>query len=233
MLQDAVVTFYSADQMREQNIQKLGADLGTEYSALWQHIANVHIKWSEYKELYGTSPTRIDLLNRAAPNFFGKIQKTLWNEVLLLICQLTDPPKIGKRKNLTILRLPELIKESALGSAVEAKVKEAESNSTFCRDWRNRHIAHLDRDLALESNAEPLMEANRAMVKQALESIAAPLKLVAERFFGSDLRFDIYKPIHGAVSLLHVIDDGLKAGLEREDRLSQGNWLPSDTRRKI
>ena len=161
------------------------------------------------------------------------IQHTLLKEVLLNICQLTDPPDSIGKPNLTILRLPSLIADVALKSAVESEIAGAQDKSEFCRDWRNRHIAHLDFDLALGINAKPFKDATRAKVTEALAAIAATLNKVEEAINHGTLNFVIFKPIHGAHSLLHIIDDGLKAGQERETRLSQGKWLPSDTQSKI
>lgn len=42
----------------------------------------------------------------------------------------------------------------------------------FCRDWRNRRIAHRDLKLALEQPTTPLAAGSRAQAKDALKAIA-------------------------------------------------------------
>ena len=58
-----------------------GQALGEQYSALWQEVAWLHAKWGEYVELFGTKSSRVDLLNEAAPYFFGQLQYTLWSAI--------------------------------------------------------------------------------------------------------------------------------------------------------
>ncbi len=134
------------------NIAEMGEPLGELYSALWQAIATVHIYWKEYVELFGSKPERIDLLNRAAPAFFHMLQEELWELSLLGISRLTDPPKTGRagRQNLTIQALPALISDAALKAQVTQLVADAVMETAFCRDWRNRRIAHNDLLLALQ-----------------------------------------------------------------------------------
>ncbi|MGZ8401653.1 MAG: AbiU2 domain-containing protein [Methyloceanibacter sp.] len=105
---------YTAQESRERYIAKMGEALGTQFAALWQEVAHLHMSWSEYVELFGTKPSRIDLLNSAAPRFFRILQDALWDETLLHIARLTDSPESGKGKsNLTIRNLPELVDEPA------------------------------------------------------------------------------------------------------------------------
>ncbi|WP_407690639.1 AbiU2 domain-containing protein [Rhodocyclus tenuis] len=70
----------------------MGGEIGKVYSALWQEVAWINKKWNQYVELFGTSPERIELLNRAAPSFFRTFQDSLLDDVLLHLARLTDPP---------------------------------------------------------------------------------------------------------------------------------------------
>jgi AbiU2 len=151
----------------------------------------------------------------------------------LHICQLTDPPNMGRKTNLTILALPSLIENEAARSAAKTKVAEASASSKFCRDWRNRHIAHLDRKLALEENVEPLAPASRDHVAKSLKAVADAMNEIEGRFCACTTFYNGFSPTHGAVRLLYLIDDGLKAELEREARWSRGEWTPEDMRSQI
>src|SRR4051794_29103480 len=96
----------TAVEVKADNIAKMGHRLGAQYSALWQEVANIHLNWGEFVELYGTKPTRLELINRAA----GVVQRSLWEGTLLHLARLTDPSKSpGKdRFNLTIQNFPDL-----------------------------------------------------------------------------------------------------------------------------
>src|SRR6266496_1267585 len=101
-----LVTFRTADEAKADNVRRMGKQLGELYHALWQEAAWLHIKWEEYISLFGTKPSRVELLNRAAPSFFRFVEDSLWEDMTLHVARLTDPPKSKGRANLTIQLLP-------------------------------------------------------------------------------------------------------------------------------
>src|SRR5207249_4795011 len=101
--------YKSAEQVLEQHIRDIGAELGALYNALTNEVAWVHAKWSQYQQLYARSPERIAFLNEVAGPFFGVIQDALLEDVVLHLARLTDPPKSMGKDNLTLQRLPALI----------------------------------------------------------------------------------------------------------------------------
>jgi hypothetical protein len=221
----------TAEEAKKANIAKMGEALGALYSALWQAVATIHFHWQEYVELFGTKPERIDLLNRAAPAFFRMLQDELWENSLLHLARLTDPANSpGKQApaNLTIQALPALITDAKRKEILSQLVAEAVKQTEFCRDWRNRHIAHRDLKLALEQHTEPLAEGSRADVKAALKALADVLNAIDGHYFQSETRFDLGGALGGAVSLLHALDDGLRAQEARQKRLEEGKPLKDD-----
>ena len=61
-------------------------------------------------------------------------------------------------------------------------VAEAVVATEFCRDWRNRRIAHRDLKLTLQESSEPLAEGSRARVNEGLRSVGAVRNAVARRY---------------------------------------------------
>ena len=196
----------------------MGQALGTQYSALWQEVAGIHFNWGEFVELYGTKATRLELLNRAAPSFFRMIRSSLWEGTLLHLARLTDPPYSGRkdRTNLTIQNLPELVDDAEVKKHIANLVKIAIRETEFCRDWRNRRIAHTDLKLATSEPAIPLAKADRKHVDAALKAIVNAMNAVDQHFADSETRYDLFQPHHGAVALLYVVDDGLR--MEKNER---------------
>ncbi len=43
------------DELEKRKIEKMGAELGKQYSALHQDVAILNIYWKEYLELFGTN----------------------------------------------------------------------------------------------------------------------------------------------------------------------------------
>jgi hypothetical protein len=222
---------FSADETKKRYIEKMGKELGTQYSALWQAIAVLSANWGEYVELFGKKQSRIELLNGAAAHFFRMIKDELWETTLLHIARLTDPsasPGKPPRLNLTIQNLTALIDDANTKQKVKELIKVAVDESRFCRDWRNRHIAHRDLKLALELPAIPLATASRKQVNAVLKAIADVMNVLEEHYCQSEIRFDLLSIHSGAVSLLYVIDAGLRAGEERGERLRSGKGTDDD-----
>jgi len=217
--------YSSAEEVRKEHLDTLGPDFGPVYHALYNECTLLHIK---YVELYGTKPERINLLNRAAGLFFRVVQDTLWEDTLLNIARLVDPPiSIGK-DNLTVQRLPPLIVDVEFRTEIQGLVNAAVNATAFARDWRNRHIAHRDLTIALEEGPKALSPASRKHVKEALHAVSRVLQRVNEFYFNSEVRFDIIAEPNDAISLLYVIQDGVEAEEQRQQRLREGKIEPDD-----
>jgi len=206
----------------------MGEPLGILFHALWQELAWLYWKWNEYLALYGTKPSRIDLINKAAPGFFRVIQDSLWEDTILHLARLTDPPSSGGKPNLTIRRLKELINDDATSKAVASLTVKAIEATEFCRDWRNRRIAHRDLSLALSQGAEPLKAASREKVRAALSAVADVLNAVTQHYRDSTTHFDCGAGSGGAYSLLYCIADGINAEKKRREKLSRGEFDIND-----
>ena len=214
----------TAEEIKTENLRLMGDGLGTVYSALWQEVAWVYGKWSDFVALFGKKQSRVDLLNAASPIFFKLVEDSVWENVLLHIARLTDLPATGKKQNLTIQRLPSLIDRPSLRLAVETKVQTALTSCAFARDWRNRHIAHSDLDLKVSNTAQPLEFASRQSVNAALASLADVMNTVAAEYLDSTSFFDTLDG--DALALLYVIDDGIKAEQRARQQLKEGIYDP-------
>jgi hypothetical protein len=220
--------YRTAEEVKRHHIEVMGHDLGSLYYALWNELAWLYSKWQEYVELFGTKPSRIDLINKAAGHFFRIVQDSLWEDTLLHIARLTDPSKSCGKDNLTIMKLSFLIEDETLKEKVSEIVNVAVKNAEFCRDWRNRRIAHKDLGLALSSGAEPLKPASRAKVKEALCSISNVMNALSNHYMDSTTMFEGVGGSDGAISLLYLLDDGLRAKEERNERRKSGNYRIED-----
>jgi hypothetical protein len=223
--------YRNTDEAKQANIEKMGEPLGVVYSALWQEVSLMHLEWTEYVELFGTKRERVMLLNETAPLFFRMLQDGLWELSLLHLARVTDPvssPGRQGRSNLTVRALPPLISDARLKEDVTKLVNEAIEHTAFCRDWRNRHIAHRDLKLALERPTTPLAEGSRAQVSMALKAVAAILNALDWHYSQSETTFDPGASHGGALSLLYAIGIGSRARAARAKRLEEGNPSQED-----
>ncbi len=220
----------TAAESKADHVAKMGDEVGPTYDALWQEVAWVHNKWKEYTELFGTSSSRIELLNNAAPSFFRTVQDALWEDVLLHIARLTDSPRSMGKDNLSVRRLAQLVSNTPTGPTVDDLNSKALKATEFARDWRNRRLAHKDLDLALGQHVEPLAPASRAAVKEALAALSAVLNAVASHYLDSTTMFELGVDAGGAVSVLHTLKAGLRHEEERRERIKRGDYRPEDLR---
>lgn len=124
--------------------------------------------------------------------------------------------------------------DSELKGQVSEAVAAALTASEFCRDWRNRHLAHRDLNLALKRGAEPLKAASRQTVNEALTTLSTVLNVVSLKCIGSTTYFDIDLRVGGgpggAMALLYYVDMGLEAERQRREKRQNGAFDPTDYR---
>jgi hypothetical protein len=155
-------THRTTEEAKQQYVEVMVEKLGSLYHALWNELAWLYAKWGEYVEIFVTKPSRVELVNQAAGHFFRIVQDSLWEDSLLHIARLIDSPKSLGKDNLTIRLLLNHIDDAGLKKRVTELIDVAINKADFCRDWRNRHIAHKDLRLAMQTGAEPLKAASRA-----------------------------------------------------------------------
>ncbi|WGJ14464.1 hypothetical protein QEV83_17840 [Methylocapsa sp. D3K7] len=204
------MTTRTAEEAKRNYIEKMGEELGTQFYALWLEVDWLHATWGEYVHLF-SEPKSVEILNQTAPALFRIFHAALWEQTLLRIARLTDPPKAMKNRNLTIQNLPELVDPTIKG-AVQELVDAALNKCKFCRDWRNRQIAHSDLNLLMNGSAKPLEVASGIRVQDALGAIASVLNEPHLHYMDSWLVFSGNVGGAGnALSLLRLLHDGLRA----------------------
>jgi hypothetical protein len=212
-------------------VAHMGERLGKRFDELWKDLAWLNVKWAQYTELFCSNRGRVDLLNETAPVFFRIVQDTLLEDVLLHVARLTEHsrPK-GRNEKLTIHTLPALV-DVRIRNRVSYAVKIAQQKAATCLDWRHRHIAHRNVALALKE-AKPLEPITLQCVRDALAAIAEVLNEVHKQYVESEIGFGTPGRAGGAVELLYVIKDGLKAAEDREKRLHSGDIRREDWARR-
>lgn len=202
----------SAEQVRETKIASMGPELGELHYALYNEVAWLHMKWNDFRALFGTSPERIEFLNRVAPAFFHDLQATLFEDALLHLCRLTDPPESVGRPNLSIRRLSGLVSDIGLRTRLESLTQEVVEKTRFARDWRNRRLAHKELPSLNGEPVKPLAEASRQHVEEALAAIREAMNCVELHYQKSPVMFEhSIAHLGGVGSLLHYLEKGLEA----------------------
>jgi AbiU2 len=223
----------TSGELEKRIIAAMGEVAGKQYSLLHNEVATLHLYWKEYIELFGTNQKRIDRLNQTAPGFFRMLQTELFQTNILHLARLTDPTRNGKKENLSLQILPELVTDTGLKKTLTDLLAIVIEKTAFCRDWRNRRFAHRDLPLATDASATPLETANKEKFKEALEALADVINAVERHYFNGSVGFEDIAGNRGAARLLYVLGDGVKAGERRQKAISDGRFDELDNPEQI
>lgn len=219
----------SPDDVRKEHLDRLGSEVGPVYHALYEDWAWLQVKWQEYIALFGTNERRIEIMNSAAPLSFRVMQDALWENILIHLTRLTDPPESRGKANLTILRLREVLSDAGGIVEIAGKVDAALAVTEFARDWRNRRLAHHDLAVALDSAEHQLPGVSHQKIRDALGAIHGVLECVNHYALDSSLANQVFTVGDGgAASLLHILQDGLDARAAKMERIRTGTFTPDD-----
>jgi hypothetical protein len=216
----------AGEEEKREHLQKLGPELGVVYHELYNEVVWLHAKWLEYRKLFAKSEKQIELLNATAPFFFYTIESALREDILLHIARLTDHPRSGKSKRLSLLLLPTLTKDRQLADELQTALDACLLKCAFARDVRNKQIAHTNYTLALnpEERVKSLPGVSRQQIGDALDSIAQILNKLTD----TPTSFGIFHTLSGGNTLVFYLEEGLKSEKRKRERFRKGNPLPED-----
>ncbi len=204
-----MTTEKSPEEINEENTQKMGQELGVLYSVLWQEVVSLHNRWNQFFYLFAELPARVEVLNETAPFFFREVQDGLFELIILHIARLTDPPKSGVKRNASIQGLAPLVSPE-LRTTLNDRVSSSLELCEFCRDIRNRRLAHCDLDLRINKMATPLPSPPCGQIQDALDSLASVIDCVSNHYTQSTTAFNHVPDGRGADALLHYLKAGIK-----------------------
>ena len=208
----------TSEHVRTAKIAAMPAPLGEIHFALYNEVVWLYMKWNDFYSLFGSDAETVALLNQAAPVFFNHLQRALWEDILLHLCRLTDPPQSVGRNNLTLRRLPLIITEPALKTNVEALVGQARNKTDFARDWRNRRLAHKELPPLSGQTSVPLTPASRKDVEHALKAITEVMNCIERHYQNSDVEYSgVIEPPGGVDALLHYLKKGVLSQRHTDD----------------
>jgi hypothetical protein len=214
------------EQIRADKIAQMGRKLGEVHFLLWKDLTWLHFEWDQYFVLFGTDPSRIDLMNKAAPRFFWSLDRVLWQDILLSLSRLSDPPGTKGQENLTFLRLLRVLPSDGPRKELELAINEYEKAVKFARDWRHRLYAHRELSHALDPDVHSLQLASRECVIDALKAAAQVMNVLENHYEHSTTGYAMaHEPIGSGYDLLYYLDRGVHAR-ETEDEDSNNFWEP-------
>jgi len=221
-------TTKSADEVLAGYVEAMGVELGELFRATSNEVSWIHWRWNQYRILFGERPSRIDLLNEAAPFFFHIVQDVFFEDTLLAIARLVAWPESYGQSNLTIRRFLPLIDDPNLRDKISKLIDRAATCAAFAVDWRHRHLAHRDLDLALNTSSQPLKLATREKVEESLSALRDVLNCIEGHYCDAHTLYSGPAVPGDADALLYVIRDGLLRERDRHARWDRGERHDDD-----
>jgi hypothetical protein len=180
------------------------------FDELKSHVTEMHFRWLTYRELFGISKGRVDLLNECAGPFFVIIHGVLLTDVQLALCKLTDPARTPRFENLSLDQLQERVAshgDSSIAGRCDQLLVEVHARAAHVRQRRNKKLAHIDLATALGTTATPLPAVTRQSIDDALEAIRAYMNAIEDHYDGAQTGYE-YSMIHkGAAALVARLQD--------------------------
>jgi hypothetical protein len=119
---------------------------------VWDALVMLHDTLDEYTYLFMEDQERVNLLNKAAGWFFGRVQLFMRTDMILGVSRLTDPAGTGERTNLTLEALltdPKLEQKPDLRAELQKRIGEVRAKAETIRKFRHKQLAHMDHAAAL------------------------------------------------------------------------------------
>lgn len=209
---------------------RIPASIQTLWTTLDKEVVWLHGRWIIYRQLYGTTPERVDILNKSAGSFFNIFQDVLLHDVQLALSKLGDTAGSGTRTNLTLkalLKGLESAGEQAVASKLKPCVQKFEAACVKVRHRRNKWIAHFDLTTMLNSDVSPRVGPSRAEIESALEALRDAMNSVSLHYTDTHIGYEHFSMIADGEALLQILMRGL-----RYKELVDDNTIPRDDFRK-
>lgn len=211
----------------------LPAEIEEVFSVLKEETSWLHGRWMCYRQLFGTSERRVDLLNECAGTFFFFVHDVLLQNVQVSLSKFTDPAKSGKFENLSLWQLQtrlEIHGDAKLAAEAKQILGSLMNQCAPFRERRNKRLAHSDLLTSLISGATPLPGVTRQMIEDALSSVREYLNIIDAHYNASETLYESFNLSTNGNALIAVLKNGLRyqelvsnGTIPREDWF-EGKW---------
>jgi hypothetical protein len=195
-------------------------------------LVTLHTRWQDYKNLYGHSQERVELLNQCAGGFFHSIQFAMLQQIELCMVRLLDPHKQGKsNKNMTFQRLVHLTEVVYPESQVN-RLRQMLDNALKCssrlQTRRRKVVAHLDVQ-AIQNEDQVILEWPRIEEVDASLEALVDLANAFEQMSGLPIMcYDLADTWAGSEAVVNHLTNSLRLKqLVKDGALSRELAYPS------
>jgi hypothetical protein len=206
------------------------------WDALQHEVINIHAYWINYRQLFGKSAERLNLLNECAGNFFFIIHDALLTNVQLSLCRLAGPAETFGKTNATLDTLLNEIGVLHVPSLTAQLTHRVQAYSACCENIklrRNKELAHADLGALLQRHGcgdglSPIPGPLRQEIEDALAALRAFMNVVDGHFIGSPMAYEHFFSVDDGEALVDILKQGL-----RYRELTDAQQLPFDDLKRL
>lgn len=209
---------------------RLPVEIRDLWSGLDKQVTWLHGRWIIYRQLYGTSPERVEVLNQSAGTFFNVLQDVLLHDVQLSLSKLGDPAGTGLRTNMTLEALHQALVSAGQPVAADKMRGPLDIFNTECskvRHRRDKWIAHFDLSTMLSEHVNPRVGPSREEIELALSSLRDTMNSVSVHFTETTIAYEHFSMHSDGEGLLYALRKGV-----RYKELVTSEVIPRDDYRK-
>jgi len=193
------------------------------FVSLANHLAHLNMKWDFYKELFINKNNSI-ILADTARIFFVSLEQLFRYDITLAICNLSDHSKYTKKSGKTLfsLSLETLINRCNANTTTLDLFKEFRKQSEPFRRLRNRVVAHLDLDTAVNLKAKSLPIINEVKINKILQLAGNILSDISAQYGNTQEIVFVPLVMAGASDLVYWLSKGRAAYKNYMKNLKEG-----------
>ena len=214
----------TSEEIKKEHISKMGEELGLLFYSVHNDFININVKWKEYQELFMSHESRISVLNDTASFFFYNIQRIMIDDLVVNITRLAESSSAGSRKskNATLKTIIDLIEDQSLQQRLRVLYSRINKDMGKLNTWRRKKVAHRDYFIHTNAVSKPQIGLEPKDIRQTLSSIESTMLSIYKYFFNAHFMYNHIDPRNSALSLLHYLDLGKRAEIERIKVLKSG-----------
>ena len=141
-------------------------------------------------QLFGAGPENVELLNRSGSNVFAYLESLTGQHIILKLSAMTDDRVVAGHENLSVKQLRYMLRcvpdnqhllTAEFFKGFDRLVKDLGSKVSATRQFRNKHVAHLDLELGQAREWVPL---TNGQIREAMEALYQLLNHVEYTIMG-------------------------------------------------
>lgn len=204
-----------SEEIPDKYIEAFGEELAKEFYLLKTDLFVLRLDWRTYQGLFGTNRERVDLLNSVSGSVSSTIERVLFESVLLRLRRFID--KGSKKRRRLPLSLELLRKIATDQNAIDLHrlLVDCKKKCAFAKNWSDKRIAHSDYQYRIGN--EKLLPASRQKVNEAIDSIAAVIKLIGSNLLDTHYVTHPIADLRDETVFLRVLYEGKRIVDEKPD----------------